>query len=149
MEECIFCKIVRGELPHAVIWEDEDFLAILDAFPNTRGMTLVITKKHYDSYIFDMPAATYSKYLLVTRNVAQLLEKGLKVQRVGMVMEGMGINHAHIKLYPMHGLDKKFVEMWANERVFFEKYEGFLETKPGEKADMEELKKLAQEIKNN
>ena len=53
MENCIFCKIVKGEIPCVKIWEDKDFLAILDVFPNTKGMTLVLTKKHFDSYAFE------------------------------------------------------------------------------------------------
>jgi len=57
-----------------------------------------------------------------SRKVAKILEKGLKVPRVAMVMEGMGINHAHIKLYPLHGVRGKFKEMWAKKKIFFKKY---------------------------
>ena len=56
---CIFCRIVKGELDSARLWEDDEFLAILDVNPNTRGMTLVLTKQHYDSYIVDMPDDLY------------------------------------------------------------------------------------------
>lgn len=45
MEDCIFCKIVNGEVDSAKIWENKDFLAILDIKPNTKGMTLVLPKK--------------------------------------------------------------------------------------------------------
>ncbi len=58
----------------------------------------------------------------------------------------MWINHAHIKLYPLHGLESTFKEMWGKETVFFEKYEGYLSTLLGPQADMAELKKLAQHI---
>ena len=129
------------------IWEDEKFVAILDVNPNTKGMTLVLTKEHYDSYAFDMPVELYSEFMMVSRRVAKILEKGLKVARVSMVMEGMGINHAHIKLYPLHGVNDKFKEMWAKERIYFEKYEGYLSTQLGPQADLKELKKLAEEIK--
>lgn len=129
------------------IWEDEKFVAILDVNPNTKGMTLVLTKEHYDSYAFDMPVELYSEFMMVSRRVAKILEKGLKVARVSMVMEGMGINHAHIKLYPLHGVNEKFKEMWAKERIYFEKYEGYLSTQLGPQADLKELKKLAEEIK--
>ena len=149
MEDCLFCKIVKGEKEKAKIWEDENFIAILDAMPNTEGMTLILTKEHYDSYAFDMPEDIYKKLMIASKKVAKILEKGLNVKRVAMVMEGMGINHVHIKLYPLHGLDEKFKEMWADEKVFFEKYKGFLTTKTGEKADINELKKLAKKIKEN
>lgn len=131
----------------ARIWEDKEFLAILDANPNVKGMTLVLTKKHYDSYVFDMPEEVYLRLMVAARKVAKILEKGLNVKRVAMAMEGMGINHAHIKLYPLHGLEEKFEEMWARERVFFEKYEGYISTQLGPQMSISELKKLAEEIK--
>ena len=55
MEDCIFCKIVKGEIPCFKVYEDKDFLAFLDINPNTKGMTIVVTKKHYPSYVFNMP----------------------------------------------------------------------------------------------
>jgi len=111
MKNCIFCKIIKREIDSAKIWEDKDFLAILDVNPNTKGMTLVLTKKHYDSYAFKIPKKIYQKFMLATKKVAKILEKGLKVKRVAMVMEGMGVNHAHLKLYPLYGLNKKFEEI--------------------------------------
>src|SRR3989344_556888 len=147
MENCIFCKIAKGEIDSAKIWEDKDFLAVLDVFPNTKGMTLVLPKKHYDSYIFDDSDKFCQDIILASKKVAKILEKGLKVHRVAMVMEGMGINHAHIKLYPLHGIDKKFKETWAKEKVFFDRYEGYISTQLGSQKDITELKKLAEEIK--
>ena len=47
---CIFCKIAKGEIPSVKIWEDKKHIAILDINPNTEGMTLVIPKKHYESF---------------------------------------------------------------------------------------------------
>lgn len=145
--DCVFCKIVKGEIDCAKIWEDKEFLAILDINPNTKGMTLVLTKKHYDSYIFEMNKKTYQKFFLAARKVVKILEKGLGVGRVAMVMEGMGVNHAHIKLYPLHGVDKNFKEMWAKERKFFDKYEGYISTQLGPQVELSELKKLAEEIR--
>jgi len=147
MQECLFCKIVKSEIESVKIWEDEKFLAILDVNPNTRGMTLILTKDHYDSYIFDIPGDVYLQCMSTAKKVSKLLEKGLNVPRVSMVMEGMGINHAHIKLYPLHGIKEKFKEMWAQERVYFEKYEGFISTQLGPKVESEQLKELAEEIR--
>jgi histidine triad (HIT) family protein len=146
---CIFCKIVNGEIDSAKIWEDKDFLAILDINPNTEGMALILTKKHYDSYAFDMPDAIYKKFMIASKKVAKLLEKSFKVTRVAMVMEGMGINHAHIKLYPLYGIDEKFKEMWAKDEIFFTKYEGYISTQLGPQADISELKKLAEKIRKH
>jgi histidine triad (HIT) family protein len=149
MKNCIFCKIVKGEIDSAKIWEDKEFLAILDIMPNTRGVTLVLTKKHYDSYAFDMPEKIYLKLMSTSKKVAKILEKGLKVPRVAMVMEGMGINHVHIKLYPLYGIRGKFKEMWAKKKIFFKKYEGYISTQTGEKVDINELKILSEKIKNS
>lgn len=88
--DCIFCKIIKGEIESVKIWEDENFVAILDVNPNTKGMTLVLTKKHYKSYAFDMPEKIYQEFMEATKRVAKMLEKGLDVVRVSMVMEGMG-----------------------------------------------------------
>jgi diadenosine tetraphosphate (Ap4A) HIT family hydrolase len=148
MAECIFCKIVNGELDSAKVWEDSDFLAVLDLMPNTKGMTLILTKKHYDSYAFDMPDLVYKKFMIAAKKVSKILERGLSVKRVALVMEGLGINHAHLKLYPLHGLDTKFKEMWANEKKFYDNYEGYISTHTGPQVEMNILKNLAKEIQN-
>ncbi len=148
MENCIFCKIAKREIDSAKFWENEKFFALLDIFPNTKGMTLVLTKKHYDSYVFDMSDEMYTEFMQVGKTVSKLLERGLEIQRVVLVAEGMGINHAHLKLYPLHGIQEKFKEMWGKEKIFFETYEGYISTQLGPAADMKDLKKLAEEIKN-
>ncbi len=147
MENCIFCKIISGEIPSAKIWENEKFIAILDGSPNVKGMSLVMPKKHFDSYIFDMKDKEYKEIMLAAKEVAKLLDKRLNVKRTALVMEGLGVNHAHIKLYPIYGLDEKFKETWARDKVFFEKYEGYISTQLGPKAEVNDLIKLAEEIK--
>ena len=149
MTDCLFCKILKGEAPCHKVYEDEEFLAFLDIFPNTKGMVLVITKRHYPSYVFEMPEEIYKKLLTTTKKIAKTLDKVLKVQKTAMVMEGMGVDHAHIKLYPLHGLDSKFKEMWASEKIFFEKYEGFITTQLGPRADDKELEQLAKRIRES
>lgn len=149
MEDCIFCKIAAGSIPAVKIWEDENHIAILDRNPNVKGMTLLMTKKHFDSYAFDMPDQEYAQLMKAAKKVAALLDKGLKVKRTAMVMEGLGVNHIHIKLYPLSGLDQKFNETWAEDRVFFDKYEGYISTKLGPERNNDELKAVADEIKKN
>ena len=149
MDACLFCKIVAGEIPCHSIYEDEHFLAFLDIYPNTKGMALIIPKRHYNSDAFDMPETAYIDLMLTSKKIAKLLEKKLDVKRVAMVMEGMGIDHIHIKLYPLHGLKDKFVETWANQKVFFKKYKGYITTLMGERANDNELAKLAKKIREN
>ena len=147
MTDCIFCKIVKEEIPSEKIWEDKEFIAILDVFPNVKGMTLVIPKKHFDSYVFNMDDKNYCKLMTATKKVAKLLDKALKVKRTALVMEGLGVNHAHIKLYPIYGLDKEFKEIWSKDTVFFKDYQGYISTQLGPKANPEELKKIAESIR--
>jgi len=146
-KDCIFCKIIKGEIPSAKIWEDKKHLAILDVFPNTKGMTIVMPKEHHDSYVFDMSDNSYKDLMIAAKKVGKILDKKLKVVRTAMVAEGMGVNHAHIKLYPMHGIDKHYEEMWNTDEVYFETHPGYLITKRGPKADSKELEELAKQIR--
>ncbi len=148
MNNCIFCKIVNKEIPSVKIWEDEKHLAILDKFPNTEGMTLVITKEHFDSDVFELSDEKIKELMIATKKVVKLLKEKLKVKRVAMVCEGMGINHLHIKLYPMHGLKNKFQEMSGGKEMYFEKYPGYVTTEIGPEKSIEELNKIAERIKN-
>ena len=130
--DCIFCKIIKGEIPSFKIWENDEFLAILDINPNTKGMTLVLPKNHYESDMLKMPEDIYQKLMLVSRNVAEILQKKLAPKRVVLIMEGMGVNHAHIKLYPV-----------------YDTREGGISTALGPQADFEELKILAEKLRDN
>ena len=147
MSDCIFCKILAWEIPSTKIREDEKHIAILDIFPNCKWQALLIPKKHFDSDAFDMPTDDYLALMESAKTVAKRLEKGLKVQRVAMVMEWMWVNHVHIKLYPLHGLDEKFTEMRAPEKVRFDRYEWYVTTQIWNQADFWELAKIAEEIK--
>jgi len=130
--DCIFCKIVKGEIPSVKIWEDEKHLAILDIKPNTEGMTLVLTKEHYESDPTQMPAKPYKDLMIAAKKVAKLLKKKLKVSRVAFVIEGLGVNHIHVKLYPIYP---------ANET------EGYITTKLGPEKSTEELNRIAEKIR--
>ena len=141
-QDCIFCKIISGEIPSYKIYEDDEFIAMLDIFPNTKGMTLVIPKEHYDSYAFDMPDDIYSRFLITAKKLGKHLDKKLNVQRTALVLEGMGVNHVHIKLYPLHGLGKDFVPIIPEGQHFYKNYQGYITTLLGPKASDEELKKV-------
>ena len=148
MTDCLFCKIIAGEIPSHKLRENDEFLAILDVFPNCKGQTLVIAKEHYDSDILALSdKAFFSRYLLAAQEVSQLLKSKLQVQRVGLIIEGMGVNHAHIKLYPMYGLEHDRKANVAEEKVFFESYPGYLTTAIGDFADQNELATIAEQIK--
>ena len=75
MIDCVFCKIVAGDIPAVKIWENDYFIALFDVFPACRAQTLVLPKKHYDSDIFVMDSNIYTELLLATKEVATLLKK--------------------------------------------------------------------------
>ena len=100
-ENCIFCKIVKGEIPAVKIWEDENYLAILDINSINPGHTLLIPKKHED-YLFDLNNEEYSGLMLKSKIVAELLKKKLNPKRIGMAVEGFGVPHIHIHLVPIN-----------------------------------------------
>ena len=149
MENCIFCKIVKGEAPSHKIWEDEKHLAFLSIFPNTEGVSVVITKEHFSSYPFDLPENILIKLVLATKKVAKLLDLKLKdVGRTGMVFEGFGVNHVHSKLFPMHGTKtEEWKPMNSNIDKYFEKYEGYISSHDSKRADDEKLAILANKIR--
>ena len=130
---CLFCKIVKGEIPSHKIWEDNEHTAFLDINPRQRGQTLVITKKHFDSYSFNLPDKDFSKLFLAAKKVGKIIDKALNTERCVMITEGYGVNHVHVKLYP-------FLEG---------SYEGSTSTELGPRASDEELKKVANIIKKN
>mgnify|MGYP001626229685 CR=1 FL=1 len=143
-KDCIFCKIVRGELPSYKIYEDENHLAILDIYPQTKGQTLIITKKHYPSDPFKLPDKVLSNLILTSKKVAKMIEKSLKPKRIFLVIEGMEIDHIHVKLYPKYKIERSIEN---KNFVYDEVYHGYLTTLHGPKAKDEELKKIVEKIK--
>ncbi len=142
-KDCLFCKIVAGEIPSWNIFESEHHLAFLTPFPNTPGFTVVIPKHHLPSAIFSLDEKEYSALLNAAKEVAHLLERGLSCKRVGMITEGMGIDHAHIKLIPMHGIpDGSWKPILSNDPYFSERYEGYLTTHDGPRMSDKELSKI-------
>lgn len=148
---CIFCDIVAGKSPCHKIWEDDEHLAFLSIFPNTKGVSVVIPKKHYSSYAFDQDDAVLSKLTLATKKVALLLDKAFDgVARTGMFYEGYGVDHLHSKLFPMHGTGNKtnFQLIESKVNKFYENYEGYLSSHDFERADDDELKRLAAYVRS-
>jgi histidine triad (HIT) family protein len=96
----IFSKIVTGEIPAYKVAEDENFLAFLDISPVAEGHTLVIPKKEVD-YLFDLDDELYTGLHLFAKKVAAGLKKAIACQKVGVLVLGLEVPHAHIHLVPM------------------------------------------------
>ncbi len=145
MEDCIFCKIVSGEIPSYKIYEDGFAVAVLDLFPNIKGQTLVIPKRHIDSYIFNAKDEDMVNQMRSTRSVAKLLEKKLKVRKVNLVFEGEFVAHLHSKVYPLVETGKGY-QSEGQDATHFDSYPGFVTTLRGPKASDDELRKIQKEI---
>ena len=96
----LFTKIVNGEIPAWKVAEDENFLAFLDIFPVAKGHTLVIPKKEVD-YLFDLDDETYAGLQLFAKKVAVGIQKAIPCKKVGVMVLGLEVPHAHIHLVPM------------------------------------------------
>ncbi len=152
MSECIFCMIARDGAAGYKIWEDCEHLAFLSIYPNTLGVTVVITKEHYGSYVAALPEKTASGLLKAACEVAHLLDSRFDdVGRTGIVFEGFGVDHAHAKLFPMHGTGNLSVWRPIKSRVdkFFDHYEGYLSSHDYRRANDGDLERLARRIRGN
>ncbi|MBS0010390.1 MAG: HIT family protein [Bacteroidales bacterium] len=109
----IFTKIVNGEIPCYKIAEDESFLAFLDINPLKKGHTLVIPKKEVD-YLFDLDEESLAGMMIFSRKIALAIEKVVPCNRIGVVVLGLEVPHAHIHLIP---IDSEADVRFSNPRV--------------------------------
>ena len=97
MEDCIFCKIIRKELPSYTVLEDEKYLAFLDIRPLNPGHTLVVPKEHH-RWVWDVPET--GPYFETVGRIARVLQKTMKTDWVVADVAGMGVAHAHVHVVP-------------------------------------------------
>lgn len=106
MENCIFCKIVRGEIPAYKVYEDELTLAFLDIHPVNPGHTLIIPKKH--SYnILDIDPGDWAAVAETARKMAKVLHDALGADGINLGMNnrehaGQVVDHPHVHVMPRH-----------------------------------------------
>ena len=111
----IFSKIVNGEIPAHKVAEDENYLAFLDIFPVAKGHTLVIPKKEVD-YIFALDDDLYNGLQAFAKKVAIGLKKAIPCLKVGVLVLGLEVPHAHIHLIPMQ--NEADVLNFSNKKKF-------------------------------
>jgi histidine triad (HIT) family protein len=102
MENCIFCKIIKGEIPSYNVWEDDKAFAFLNIMPHKSGHLLLIPKKHED-YFFDLDDETIKDLVVKAKPLAQALKKVYQpaTGKVSLVLMGMGVAHVHLHLFPL------------------------------------------------
>lgn len=103
MEDTIFTKIVKDEIPCYKIAENDKFFAFLDISPIAKGHTLVITKLQND-YIFDLPDDLLGEMMVFAKKVAVGIKKAIPCNRIGVAVIGIDVPHNHIHLVPINGV---------------------------------------------
>lgn len=116
MENCVFCKIVRGEIPAHIVYEDEHTLAFLDSKPNVPGHTLVIPKKQMQN-IFDADDETLARVMHAVRLVAPAVRDatgalGVHINSNHGATAGQIVFHLHFHIIPRH--DRSEFEFWPH-----------------------------------
>lgn len=101
MQDCLFCKIIKGDVPSYKIWEDENFFAFLDINPINPGHTILVLKKHLD-YIFDLEEPLYLEIFKTAKKLSEPLKRAVGAKRIALAIEGFLIPHAHIHLVPVN-----------------------------------------------
>lgn len=149
---CVFCDIVEKNDPEVIFWHDDAHVAFLSIGPNTPGFSLVVPKEHYGSDILKMPDSALQLFVVAAKQVATILEDYYPdVGRVGLIMEGTGIDHAHIKLVPMHGTEHLKRGEWkqhlSDVNHWFDQYEGWISSAGGPMAKKEDLLELTRKIR--
>ena len=125
----LFTRIVSGEIPCHKICEDDRFLAFLDIRPINPGHTLVIPKKEID-YFFDLDDAMMGGIMVYAKKVATAIKKTVECRRVGVMVAGIEVPHAHVHLVPIQSVGDL----------------NFAKAKP---TDNQELAKMAEKIRKN
>ena len=106
MNDCIFCKIVRGEIPCYKVYEDNDVLAFLDISQTTKGHTLVISKEHFKNLLY-VPKDVLAKVMGAAQKIAQAQVSSLGAKGVNIInntneMAGQTVMHFHIHVIPRY-----------------------------------------------
>jgi histidine triad (HIT) family protein len=100
-ENCIFCKIVAGDIPSYKVYEDEHFFGFLTIQPQTPGHTLLIPKNHYADFL-EMPTDEYTKLMEVGKIFGEKIKKVFSPKRVALLFAGLDVNHTHLHIYALN-----------------------------------------------
>ncbi|MDF2905070.1 MAG: hypothetical protein K0R34_391 [Herbinix sp.] len=107
---CIFCKIIAGEIPSAIVYEDADFKAIMDIFPAAKGHVIILSKRHVAN-LYELDDDTATKALLVARKLAKAIQSELQCEGINLLQNngeaaGQTIFHFHMHLIPRYQGDQ-------------------------------------------
>jgi histidine triad (HIT) family protein len=118
MADCIFCKIIKGEIPCSKIYEDKDVLAFLDIMPITKGHTLVVPKKHSEN-IFDIGEKELYAVMKAVKKLAPAVKEAVSADGINIGINnnkaaGQLVPHAHVHIIPRKEGDG--LKSWENRK---------------------------------
>ena len=102
MEDCVSCKIIKGEVPCFKVYKDAMFMAFLDINPLNLGHTLLIPKQHFH-WVDEVEP--YEQYWRLARKISQAIKMATGCVLVAKIVYGLGVPHAHIHLIPKYEND--------------------------------------------
>ena len=121
MDDCIFCKIVRGEIPCYKVYEDDEFLGFLDIKPLNPGNSLLIPKQHY-RWVYDVP--NFGQYWEIAKAIALKTMPIVNANATSFLTLGYEVPHAHIRIIPRfendrhtHGIDTNLIIQQTSEEM--------------------------------
>ena len=109
MDNCVFCKIVKGEIPCIKIYEDDNFLVFLDIHPINKGHTLIIPKQHYNNLFEIDNKEILENYFIIIKKISDVLKKVLNSDGNSIHMDNnveQKILHSHVHIIPRFNDDK-------------------------------------------
>ncbi len=101
---CIFCDIITGKEPSSKVYEDDEIVAFMSLRPINPGEVIIIPKHHIDHF-YNVPDEVASKIIIIARKLSHKIKEKLNPLRVGYVVAGFGVAHAHFILVPLHKQD--------------------------------------------
>lgn len=110
-DDCLFCKIIKKEIPSTRIYEDNDVIAFLDIFPFTKGHTVVVPVKHYETFL-DFPDDMMEKYFSVVKKLTGRIKTALNAEGINIVQNnfkaaGQVVFHMHYHIIPRWSNDNR------------------------------------------
>lgn len=114
-ENCIFCKIINGDIPSRKLYEDDNFVVIMDVSPASKGHALLLPKNHYAN-LFEMPEALCGEVLKVAQKVAAMMKENLGADGINLLQNngeaaGQTVFHFHMHLIPRYK-DEETILTW-------------------------------------
>lgn len=113
-DDCLFCKIAKGEVSSYKVYEDDEIYAFLDVSPASKGHTLVITKEHFDNFLM-VPRDLVEKAFTVAQKIGQVLVSEFHAEGVNILTNvnkaaGQSVMHFHIHVIPRYSNDTLSLE---------------------------------------